>query len=333
MYLEAKRDELTEATLSGQKYRLKAFVTWCESESEIDDLRDLRGRDLYEYRIWRRAGHYSAEEDEDPDPLAPATLRGQLATLRSFLRFCATVDAVPDGLADDVPLPTVSKGDDVSDSTLDPKRAAPILDYLGRYHYGSRRHAAFLLMWNTGARVSGIHSLDLGDLDLDGSPATIEFVHRPNRGTTLKNGEGGERVNVIPGRVATVLQDWIDGPRPDKVDDYGREALFTGREGRVHKGTLRFDCYIATRPCWYGEPCPHDRDPEDCEAANARGASKCPSSRSPHDLRSGRVTAYRLDDVPRQVVSDRLDASGDVLDRHYDRRSARQRALQRERYL
>jgi hypothetical protein len=51
------------------------------------------------------------------------------------------------------------------------------------------------------------------------------------------------------------------------------------------------------------------------------------------DLRSGRVTPYRLDDVPRQVVSTRLDASEDVLDHHYDRRSARQKALQRERYL
>ena len=61
--------------------------------------------------------------------------------------------------------------------------------------------------------------------------------------------------------------------------------------------------------------------------------SRCPSSRSPHYVRSGRVTRYRLDDVPKQVVSDRMDASSDILDKHYDRRSARQQAEQRRQYL
>lgn len=140
-------------------------------------------------------------------------------------------------------------------------------------------------------------------------------------------------MNVVSRRVASVIEDWIDGPRPAVTDDHGRRPLFATEHGRAHKGTLRTDCYAVTRPCWYGEPCPHDRDPPTCDAANLDGASGCPSSRSPHDLRSGRVTAYRLDDAPRDVVSDRLDASEDVLDRHYDRRNARQRALQRKKWL
>jgi hypothetical protein len=61
--------------------------------------------------------------------------------------------------------------------------------------------------------------------------------------------------------------------------------------------------------------------------------SKCPSARSPHDVRSGRVTGYRLQDVPRVVVSDRMDASEEILDKHYDRRSERQRAAQRREHL
>jgi hypothetical protein len=58
-----------------------------------------------------------------------------------------------------------------------------------------------------------------------------------------------------------------------------------------------------------------------------------PSSRSPHDVRSGRVTAYRLGDVPRIVVSDRMDASEKILDKHYGCRSERQRAEQRRDHL
>lgn len=73
--------------------------------------------------------------------------------------------------------------------------------------------------------------------------------------------------------------------------------------------------------------------PVECEATYYKRASTCPSSRSLHDVRSGRVTAYQLQDVPRRVVSDRLDASDDVLDKHYDRRSEREKAEQRCNYL
>jgi len=37
--------------------------------------------------------------------------------------------------------------------------------------------------------------------------------------------------------------------------------------------------------------------------------------------------------VPRRIVSDRLNASESILDEHYDRRSAREKAEQRRDYL
>jgi len=61
--------------------------------------------------------------------------------------------------------------------------------------------------------------------------------------------------------------------------------------------------------------------------------SRCPSSRSPHDLRSGRLTYYQLKETGREVVSDRMDASDEVLEKHYDRRSERQKAEQRRDHL
>lgn len=97
--------------------------------------------------------------------------------------------------------------------------------------------------------------------------------------------------------------------------------------------TFRSTLYRVTRPCWRGKECPHDRDPETCEATHLDHASKCPAARSPHDVRSGRVTYYRREDVPRRVVEDRLNASEDVLARHYDRRSDREQAEQRIDFL
>jgi len=117
------------------------------------------------------------------------------------------------------------------------------------------------------------------------------------------------------------------------TDEHGRDPLITTQYGRPVGNTFRTVLYRVTRPCWRGEGCPHDRDLKECPATSIDKASKCPSSRSPHDLRSGRVTYYRREGVPRRVVKDRLNASEDILDRHYDRRSDREQAEQRSDHL
>ena len=332
MYLDAKQDDLTEATLSGQKYRLEAFVQWCDEE-DVDNLNELTGRDLYAYRVWRREGN-----GEDRDAVKPVTLRGQLATLRAFLKFCGEIEAVSPDLFDRVPLPNISSGEEVSDTTLPPDRVEEILAYLGRYEYASRDHVTVLLGWRTGARIGGLRALDLKDLDLDGDHPRIEgpavhFVHRPETGTPLKNKEKSTRWNRIGEHVAKAIRDYIEGPRHDVTDDHGREPLLTTASGRPVASTVRDTLYRVTRPCWRGEACPHDRNPDECEATRMSKASTCPSARSPHNLRSGRVTYYRRQDVPRRVVKDRLNASEDILDKHYDRRTERERAEQRSNHL
>ncbi|MFB6308665.1 MAG: tyrosine-type recombinase/integrase [Haloarculaceae archaeon] len=327
MYLNGRQDELSEATLTGQKYRLEAFAQWCDEE-DIENLNDLTGRDLYAYRIWRREGN-----GEDREAVETITLRSQLATLRSFLRFAAEIDAVPEDLRTKVPLPTVSGSGEVSDSTLEPERADAILDYLEMYHYANRMHVIVLLLWHTGCRAGALRGLDVEDCELTGDSPGVEFLHRPEEGTPLKNDEKGERWNALSQRVARVVSDYIDGPRQEYEDEYGRRPLITTQKGRASVSTIRDTLYSVSRPCWRGAECPHDREVEECEAADYTSASRCPSSRSPHDVRSGRVTAYRRENVPRQVVSDRLNASTQILDKHYDRRSEREKAEQRRDYL
>jgi len=331
LYLEARDGDAAAETVEAQDYRLRAFVMWCD-EQGISNVNDLSGRDLYAYRVWRRDGGYSGEE------LETVTLRGDMATLRAFLRFCGEIDAVREDLFDQVPLPRIDGSGDVSASTLDPDRAVDIVEYLGRYEYASRRHVIVLLLWHTGCRVGALRALDLGDVDLDGDrpradgPA-VHFVHRPESGTPLKNKDKSTRWNAISEHVAETLRDYIDGPRDDVVDDAGRRPLVTTRQGRVAVTTVRDTLYRVSRPCWRGEACPHDRDPDTCEWTDHGKMSKCPSARSPHDVRSGRVTAHRLADEDRTLVSDRMDASEQILDKHYDRRGERQRAEQRRKFI
>jgi integrase len=326
------QDEHAESTRRSEKHRLNSFLQFCEEE-QIEDLSNLDGLDVYEYRQWRRNGHGDGREE-----IKLVTLRSQLTSLRRFLRFAADIEVVPAKLYEKVPIPSLSAGEGISDSTLDPDRALTIIDYLEHAQPASRDHIIMLLLWRTGARSGALRALDLQDVDLDGthprvSRPSIHFVHRPETGTPLKNQEKGTRWNRISEPTARFLQDYIDYNRDDVTDDHGREPLITTQYGRPAGNTIRTTFYRVTRPCWRGEDCPHDRDPENCEATHLDHASKCPSARSPHDMRSGRVTYYRREDVPRRVVKDRLNASEDILDRHYDRRSDREQAEQRSDYL
>ncbi|ACV47094.1 MULTISPECIES: tyrosine-type recombinase/integrase [Halomicrobium] len=332
MYHDAMVDELAESTRKSNKHRLRAFIQFCDEE-EIENLNDLTGRDLYKYRIWRREGNGDGRE-----PIKKVTLKGQLATLRSFLKFAGEIDSVKPDLYEQLSLPAMKGGEDVSESTLDPERALDILEYLEKSQPGSRDHIIIALLWETGGRTGAIRGLDLQDLDLDGdhprfSGPAVHFVHRPETGTPLKNQKSGTRWNRISEKTAAFIEDYIEFHRPDVTDDHGRDPLLTSEYGRVAGNTYRRTLYRVTRPCWRGEECPHDRDLDECEATHLDHASKCPSARSPHDVRSGRVTYYRREDVPRKIVQERLNASEDILDRHYDRRSNREQAEQRSDFL
>jgi hypothetical protein len=131
-----------------------------------------------------------------------------------------------------------------------------------------------------------------------------------------------------------VIADYIASPnRHDVTDDYGRTSLLTTQHGRPALGTIQNWVYRLTRPCVIGEPCPHDYDPDTCEFARHDRASGCPSSVSPHAIRTGSITALRDSGTPREVVSDRGDVSEKILEKHYDQASKRQRMRRRKEYV
>jgi integrase len=138
---------------------------------------------------------------------------------------------------------------------------------------------------------------------------------------------------ALSDQLCTLIDDWLNNQRPGVTDDYDRRPLLASRQGRAQKTTLRCYVYQWSRPCAVGNECPHDRDPEDCEAVGYRAASKCPSSVSPHAIRRGSITHSLNNDMPDKVVSDRANVSQAVIDQHYDRRTEREKMEQRRDYL
>lgn len=102
----------------------------------ITNLNELNGRDLHRFRLWRRA---------DGD-LAPISEKTQMDTIRVFIRWAATIDAVPSDLHSTVVSPSMADDDEAKDVKRDSEIADQILDYLSSYEYASARHICLLLM-------------------------------------------------------------------------------------------------------------------------------------------------------------------------------------------
>lgn len=319
MYLGERRHELADATHQSHGYRLTQFVRWCQSE-DIDNLNDISGRDIHRFRVKRR----------EEDGLATASMKGQLATLRQFMRFCASIDAVESGLDEKIILPKTTS-DDARDEMVNSDRAMKILDHLRQYEYATLAHTVLEVMWHTGLRVGATVGLDVADYDPE--EQRLELVHRPDEGTALKNGTNSERYVALRTEVCEVIDDWVEVNRPDVTDESDREPLFTTHSDRLSRNYARTIAYQYSRPCVYDSNCPHDRDIDECEAVPAKKAYACPSSLSPHPFRRGSITHHLKQDTPERVVSDRMDVGVDVLDRHYDQRSEHEKVKQRRQYL
>lgn len=318
MYLEARKHEVSQSTLDGYHYRLKHFIRWCNGAGNIDNMNDLSGRDLQQFRTWRR----------DDGDLKPITLEGNLDALRVFLRWCESINAVREGLHDKIIMPALSKEEERSRAILRAERAEEILEYLRQFEYASRGHVVMEVLWETGMRLGALHALDIGDYNPE--EQYLEVTHRPETDTPLKNGNEGERLVALSTPLCEVLTGWIEHQHPGVKDSFGREPLIASSRGRAAKSCIRDTVYKVTRPCYYGEKCPDDHNL--CPTGYG-SYSKCPLSVSPHAIRRGSITHHLSKDVPEKVVSDRMNVGPDVLDKHYDGRSDRQKVEQRRGFL
>jgi integrase len=313
-YLAHREGYVRDSTLGTYSYTLDEFVQWCD-RAGVETLAELTGRHLDAYEKFQR------------QRVARTTVKNRMKDLRLAVEYWERIDAVPQDLSDDVPVRYPDKSEEVSDDTLFWDDARPLLQWYSRDgHAGSKFHALLELAWNTAARAGGIRALDLRDYDRE--TGIVWFRSRDGVGTPLKNGTEGERVVSISPRVIAALDEYIANHRNEVRDEHGRSPLFTSQQGRPTVATIRQWCYKLTRPCVYTD-CPHNRDPETCEATERQHESKCPSSKSPHPIRKGSISWQLANRVPKSVVEVRCDASREVIERHYDMRSPVDRALDR----
>lgn len=308
-WLDKLRVDKADSSVSAYHYQTKLFVEWCE-DNGIDPIAELTGWDIESFETRRRGGD-----------VKPLTLQKEMLTLQRFLEYCARIELVDEDLPEKVDPPDVPRDDHVDETMLRPERAHHLLE-----HYRStpseratRGHVTLEIAWYTGARVGAIRGLDLEDFNSD--DAYLYFWHEPDEETPLKNGAGGERPVEIPHDVCDVIGEYIDEHRHEVFDDYGREPLVASQVGRASTNALRTWMYLATVPCHYTE-CPHGEDPDVCEYLDYSHASKCPSSRSPHQVRTGSITWQRNRGVPADVVSRRVNSSVRVIEEHYDKPDA-----------
>lgn len=317
-YLEHRQTDLSELSLQNHGYRLNRFLEWCE-KAGVEDMNRVTGRTIHEYKVVR-----SKEVN-------PVTLKTQLTTLRVFLRFCENIDAVAEGVSEKVPIPDLDYGEDARRVMVIKEEAEAILDHFDTFDYASFGHVTFYLLWYTGMRVGTARGIDVDDYHPE--EEYINIAHRPETGTPLKNKERGEREVHVKRKVCNVIDDYLQFNHAGVKDEFGRMPLFSTRSGRASTTALRKNVYAATRPCVYTNECPHQRNINDCEATDYAVASKCPSSVSPHALRRGSITAHLNAGIDKWVVSGRMDVSTEVLEKHYDNRTRKERRKGRKNHL
>lgn len=319
LYVKDRREELADKTVRTQKLVLNQFDEWC-AEDGIENLNELTGRDLRRHRI-----------SMNDRGLANATVRNRLSTLRVFIQWCETIEAVSDGLHEKIIPPTLTS-EDRRDTMIHADEAKSALEYLRTYQYASREHALFALLWHTGMRMGAARGIDLDDVSCE--EQHVDVWHQPETDTPLKNGDEGERSIALKQSTTEAIREYIDVHRIPTTDDHEREPLFTTKRGRLSKTKLRRTIYAVTRPCYYENECPHGRSEVECDSATKiDDAYKCPSTVSPHPIRRGSITHHLTEDVPEEVVSDRMDVSNEIVDKHYDRRSESEKREVRRGYL
>lgn len=323
-YLQERKHDLSESTLYNYKSNLGLFTDWCSYQSHIHHISDIDQFDVSDFKMYKR------------EDVADTTLYNTMMTLRTFIKWCESKGLL-EGLSENIMLPDRGRASRVE--KVEPEEAEALLEYLEKYEYATYQHVAIALMWDAGLRIGAVRALDMEDYHSD--EGYIELHHRPgpgereglnkDRGTPLKNGEDSEREVNIHDWVTEVVDDYLDGRR-NEITDKGRRPLLTTSKGRPARTTLRRNIRALTRPCHYTNQCPVEgREMETCDATTYSNAPDCPESNKPHSFRRGAITAWLNEGHSKELISDRMDVTTDVLEEHYDQRTEEEkRQLRRD---
>lgn len=308
-FLNAKRGNVKQSTHRAYKYPTKHLVEYCENNG-VESIGEISSH-LLESWVQKR-------ENEN---IKPITAKQTAKLGRVFIKWCQNSGLVEPGLADRIRIPKTTENDEVSRTTVRRDQAQQVLNTLSTYEYATRKHVAFRFIWDTGCRASGAIALDIDDLGTNpenGKP-TVDFRNRKRTGTPLKNKNKSERTIMISDDLRSLIQDYIEGRRDDVTDEHGRRPLLTTPTRRVSRQHLYKDTVAFSRPCVYAGFCPDGREVAACEYAQSKKAAcSCPENFSLHPIRRGSITDHLNRGFPKEQLSERVDVSVEVLEKHYD---------------
>lgn len=304
-FIRSRRGDNRESTVRSYDNRLAEFVGWCR-ERDIESMRELDGLLLDDY-----SNHL------DELGQAPATVKGKTVAVMQLLQYCERVGIVEEDLSNALSCPELSKAEQTSDEKLETEDAKALIQYFrnSTARKGTARHVVLELIWHIGCRTSCLRALDIRDWHPE--DRVLSFRDRPP--TRLKRGDTAHERNVaVSEPVADAIELWIARERPDKRDDQGRRPLLATTHGRAVSGTIQGWSYLGTQPCLHME-CPHNRQRHSCRYTLRSHASKCPSSRGPHAIRTGSITWQLNCGLSYVEVAERVAASPETIRRYYDK--------------
>ena len=150
LYIAEKETSVADATVASHKSRLSFLLRWC-AERDIENLNELTGRRLQEFQLWRR----------NVGDLTKVSEKTQMDTLRVFVKWLESVDAVEQDLHKKVRSPDITPRENSRDVMLETEDAETMLAYLERYEYASIHHVTATLLWHTMLRMGSVRALDV----------------------------------------------------------------------------------------------------------------------------------------------------------------------------
>lgn len=336
LYLDDQRASMSGQTPRSHRSRLGFFVDWVEDETDYDYVDEISRTDILRFKNWRFVNRSDVEDSDElteDDIHATTTVSTQMDTLRRLLRWAERNGLVAEDLHVAAESPDTDDSDDIAHRYVNPQHVKDALDYLTTYEWGQRQTVVLALCWETAMRRSAVRALDVQDWhrDDDESKGRLRLRSRPDTDTRLKNDDKGERDVAVRAEIADIIDAWIDGPRPDVTDDYGRDPLITTQHGRVSEGCIQTDIYDALRPERIGQECSCQPDGQaTCHASVKNDAYLCEDSEGPHAVRSTSITYHLNSGWPIEYVSDRADCGTKTIRKHYDEASNQEQMQRRE---
>ncbi|MGZ0745755.1 tyrosine-type recombinase/integrase [Haloparvum sp. AD34] len=306
LFIRRRRPEWKGETERTYRKNLEVFEEYAR-EADIETLEDLER--------WKVSGYTDYLLGQD---WARATISTRQKNARTWLKFLEEQGYLELGTHLAIDSIQLEDGEESSDQMLEPEDAQRLLGFYrdSAKWRGTRRHALLEVIWHIGCRFAGIAALDVGDYDDE--EGILKFRNRPESGTRLKEGDDHQRNAILSQKPKEVLDLYIARERIEVRDDEGRRPLFTSRQGRPSRSTVRGWCYEVTQPCM-AAPCPHGTRRPACEYVPRDSASKCPSTRPTHAIRRGSITWQRNLGFSRETVADRAATTPNVIRRYYDK--------------